>query len=205
MLIVYSAYLRQVIKRSLDLVLIQNMKLSNLEYEKRIKALAERSSYVENVLRHALIAELSSVVWGRNSDAALQVLNAEVDNAGFDLVLGLGTQVRYIQLKQTHDQKVPRHCSVRLSFSALPGSCVVLMSHTISELRLTQFRFFGGPPGEPMESITELRLSKLPGRRDASGERKTRVNYRDVSVRSFAGPYSSIQLLDVLFPGGLTT
>lgn len=174
--------------------------INKTEPEERIKALAERSSYVENVLRHALIADLSSVVWSRDPSLELQVFNAEVDNAGFDVVLGLGSQVRYIQLKQTHDQKVPTHCSVRLSFSTLPGSCVVLMSHTITELRLTEFRFFGGPPGEPMASITELRMSKLPGRRTISGERKTRTNYRDVPVRSFAGPYSAAQLLDVLFP-----
>jgi hypothetical protein len=178
--------------------------MNDIEYKKRINALAERSSYVENVLRHALIAELSSVVWSRDPSAALQVFNTEVDDAGFDIVLSLGSQVRYVQLKQTHDQKVPSHCSVRLSFSDLPGSCVVLMSHTIPQLRLTQFRFFGGPPGEPMKSITELRLSKLPGRRGASGERKTRANYRDVSVRSFTGPYSAAQLLDVLFPSGRT-
>src|SRR5205085_3823329 len=119
------------------------MQTNTSDYELRIKALAERSSYIENVLRHALIAELSSVVWRCNPLAALQVFNAEVDDSGFDVVLGLGSQVRYIQLKQTHDQKLPTHCSVRLSFSGLPGSCVVLMSHSIPELRLTQFRFFG--------------------------------------------------------------
>ncbi len=177
------------------------MPLNKTEHEQQIKALAERSSYVENVLRHSLIAELSSVVWSRDPFTALQVFNAEVDDAGFDIVLGLGSQIRYIQLKQTHDQKIPTHCSVRLSFSILPGSCVVLMSHTILELRLTQFRFFGGSPMEPMESIAELRLSKLPGRRDVSGERKTRANYRDVPVRRFEGPYTAAQLLDALFPG----
>lgn len=177
------------------------MQMNQAEHEQRIKALAERSSYIENVLRHALIAELSSVVWSRRDPFdALQVFNAEVDDSGFDVVLSLGSQVRYVQLKQAHDEKVPTHCSVRLSFSKLPGSCIVLMSHTIPELRLTQFRFFGGPPGEPMDCIAELRSSKSPGRRNAAGERKTRVNYRDVPVRGFKGPYSPVQLLDVLFP-----
>lgn len=186
-------------------IVSSDAKMSDTEYDKRITALAERSSYVENVLRHALIAELSSIVWNHDPFAALQVFNAEVDDAGFDVVLGLGTRIRYVQLKQTHDRKVPRHCSVRLSFSALPGSCVVLMSHTVTELRLTQFRFFGGRPGEPMESIAGLRLSTLPGRRGAAGERKTRANYRDVPVGTFEGPYSAEQLLDVLFPGCFTT
>lgn len=65
----------------------------------RIKALAERSSYVENVLRHALVAELSRVAWRRDPALVLQVFNAEVDAAGFDIVLGFGEQLQYAQLK----------------------------------------------------------------------------------------------------------
>lgn len=63
----------------------------------RLRALAERSSYVENVLRHAFIAELSSVAWSRNPNEALQVFNAEVDDAGFDVVLNFKGQKRYVQ------------------------------------------------------------------------------------------------------------
>lgn len=170
------------------------------ERDNRIKALAERSSYIENVLRHTLVANLSSLVWSRDPFSALQVFNSEVDDSGFDIVLGLGTQVRYVQLKQAHEDKIPTHCSVRLSFSNLPGSCVVLMSHTLAELRLTKFRFFGGAPNERMSNIEAMRQPKAPGRRNAAGERKVRANYRDVPVKQFQGPLSAAELLDVLFP-----
>lgn len=166
----------------------------------RIKALAERSSYVENILRHAFIAELSSIVWKRAPFDALQVFNSEVDDSGFDVVLGMGTQVRYVQLKQTHEEKLPRHCSVRASFAALPGSCVVLMSHTIPELRLKSFRFFGAAPGSPMPSIEAMRATVSPGRRNAAGQRKTRANYRNVPCSHFQGPLSASELLAILFP-----
>jgi hypothetical protein len=174
--------------------------MSATEHARRLKALAERSSYVENVLRHALIAQLSSVVWARDPMASLEVFNSEVDSAGFDVVLSLGAQVRYVQLKQAHAGKVPPSCSVRLSFSELPGSCVVLMSHAAEDLRLGQFRFFGGPPSEPMVNLTAMRSSKAPGRRNAAGERKVRANYKDVPTRQFQGPLSAEQLVNVLFP-----
>lgn len=170
------------------------------ERDSRIKALAERSSYIENVLRHTLVADLSSLVWSRDPFAALQVFTSEVDDSGFDIVLGLGTQVRYVQLKQAHEDKIPAHCSVRLSFSSLPGSCVVLMSHTLADLRLTKFRFFGGAPNEPMSNIDAMRQPRSPGRRNAAGERKVRTNYREVPVKQFLGPLSTTELLDVLFP-----
>lgn len=170
------------------------------EREHRLKALAECSSYVENVLRHALIADLSAVLWDRDPFSALQVFNSEVDSSGFDIVFSLRNQVRYVQLKQAHEEKIPDRCSIRLSFSRLPGSCVVLMFHTLSDLRLTKFKFFGGKPNVPMPSIEAMQQSKSPGRRNAAGERKVRGNYRDILVKQFQGPYSCSELLDVLFP-----
>ena len=169
--------------------------------ERRVKALAECSSYVENVLTHALVAELSSVLWQQDPSTPLQVFNAEVDNLGFDLVLTVGSQSRYVQLKQAHDEKIPARCSIRLSFASLPGSCVVLMSHSLMSLQLRKFYFLGGGPSEPMPSIEDARISRAPGRRSASGEKKLRNNYRDVPVREFAGPLSITQLFDIMFPG----
>lgn len=147
----------QSVKKFFNHVTLCVMNLS--KRERRIKALAERSSYVANVLRHALMSELSSLVWQRDPYTGLQVFNSEVDDSGFDLVLTLGSQVRYVQLKQTHDEKVPTHCSVRLSFAEVSGSCVVLMSHSLATLRLTEFRFYGREPSAAMASIEEKRPS----------------------------------------------
>jgi len=167
----------------------------------RISALAERSSYVENVLCHALVASLSSEVWQRDARASLQVFNSEVDDSGFDLVLTLGPHARYIQLKQSHDEKTPTKCSVRLSFSAMPGACVVLMAHSVVDLRLSSFRFVGGAvSSDPMPLIDALSRSKAPGRRNAEGQRKIREHYRDVPIRMFRRALSAAELLDRLFP-----
>jgi hypothetical protein len=166
----------------------------------QLTALAQRSSYVENVLRHALIAQLSSLVWRRDPLAALEVFNAEVDSTGFDVVLSLGGAVRYVQLKQAHAGKVPASCSIRSSFAEIPGACLVLMSHTADSLELTHFRFFGGGPGQPMGDVRAFRTSKSAGRRSSAGVRKTRENYKDVPRRAFEGPMTASALLERLFP-----
>ncbi len=170
------------------------------ERDLRITALAERSSYVENVLRHALVSSHASVFWSRDPSFSLQVFNSQVEDSGFDVVLGLGSQIRYVQLKQTHEEKLPPNCSVRLSFAALPGACVVLMSHTLKELRLSQYRFFGASPSEPLPSIEGFRKPMKPGRRNATGERKIRDNYRKVPMSQFRGPLTVEELADALFP-----
>lgn len=168
----------------------------------RVRALQVQSSYVETCLKHALVAALASVAWKRRPSESLQVFNSEVDDSGFDIVIGLGSHVRYIQLKQAHSGKIPAKCSVRTTFASRPGACVVLMSHHIETLTLESFRFFGGAPAEPMPTISEYRKSYAPGRRNAAGDRKVRENYRDVRVRKlFSGPHTVAELFDILFHG----
>jgi hypothetical protein len=152
-----------------------------------------------------MIADLCSELWKRNCNASLQIFNSEVDNAGFDLVLKLGNSMRYVQIKQTHDQKVPPHCSTRVAFSRLNGSCIVLISYKWDDLTVSGYQFYGKQPHEPMEPIDAFRPSKSPGRRNAEGERHIRSHYRNVPLKHFCARMNCEQLLDSLFPSYLPT
>jgi hypothetical protein len=167
------------------------------------RAMAIQSSYIENVLRHRMIAELSSELWKRNCNAKLEIFNSEVDDSGFDLVLRLQSGIRYVQVKQANDGKVPVHCSTRVSFSKLPGSCIVLITYNRNDLSIQGYSFFGNKPHEPMQSIEGFKASKSPGRRNADGERHIRPHYRDVRVSQFTRDLGALELLDLLFPSGL--
>lgn len=164
------------------------------------KALAERSSYVENVLTHRLISSLAGELWRRDPCLPLNIFNAEVDDAGFDLVLGCGNRLRYIQIKQVHAAGNARKFSVRLDFTRLPGSCVVVVVHAEATLDVEHFLFFGGTPDIPMPSVENENPSIAPGRRDEDGKRKVRAHYRDIPRAKFRGPLDTSQLLDALFP-----
>jgi hypothetical protein len=150
-----------------------------------------------------MIADLCSELWKRNCHVSLQVFNSEVDNAGFDLVLKLGESIRYVQIKQTHDQKKLSHCSTRVPFSKLNGSCVVLISYKREDLTISGYKFYGKFPHEPMEPIEAFSASKTPGRRNAEGERHIRSHYRNVPVKQFAVSVNCEELLDFLFPSYL--
>lgn len=166
----------------------------------QIQALAERSSYVENVLRHAMIGAIAGAQWARDPLSCLQILNSEVDDSGFDIVLALDARARYIQLKQTHAEKTPPHVSVCLSCSSMPGSCVILVAHNLHDLSIAHFRFFGSTPDCPMPDISAGAKSVVPGRRNTEGERKQREGYRNVPLSRFCPRLNQSQLLDMLFP-----
>ena len=163
------------------------------------KALAERSSYVENVLVHRMVASLAGELWKRDPTKPLHIFNSEVDDSGFDLVLGCGTKLRYIQVKQVYTKGKASKFSVRLDFTRIPGSCVVVVVHTEDELMVDHYLFYGGAVREPMPSVEDNKASSLPGRRDNNGKRKIRQHYRDVTRKKFKGPLTTAELLDALF------
>jgi len=164
------------------------------------KALAERSTYVENVLIHRLVSGLAGELWRRDPIVPLHIFNAEVDDAGFDLVLACGDRQRYIQVKQVHCKGSASKFSVRLEFTRLPGSCVVVVVHSESDLAVEHYLFFGGPPNEPMPSVESEKASVSPIKRGEDGKKKVRLHYRDIPRKKFTGPLNTGELFDVLFP-----
>lgn len=161
--------------------------------------LAQRSSYVENVLVHRMVASLAGELWQRDPNMQLHIFNSEVDDSGFDLVLGCDKKLRYIQVKQVHAHGKAQKFSVRLDFTQMPGSCIILVVYTVEKLEVDHFLFYGGKVNEPMPSVEDNKPSRLPGRRDTDGNHKTRPNYRDVKRNQFEGPLDAAALLDKLF------
>lgn len=171
-----------------------------MEPQIRQELLALRSSHIENVLIHALVASLAQAAWKRDPWMDFQVFNSEVDDAGFDLALSSGGNMRFIQVKQTHAESTTAKWSLRVDFSKMPGACAVVVVFKAETLEIDHCLYFGGAPGEPMPSIEEGQATLSPGRRNAQGERKVREHYRDVPKRRFEGPFTTEELLERLFP-----
>jgi hypothetical protein len=163
------------------------------------KALAERSSYVENVLTHRLVGALAAELWRRNPSSPLTIFNAEVDDSGFDLVLAWEQRLRYLQIKQVHVHGGAAKFSIRQDFSLMTGSCVVVIVHTEDTLDLDHFLFYGGRCDQAMPSIQLFKASAVPGRRDALGQRKVRSHYRDIRRTQFKRLGDASALVDALF------
>ncbi|MEW6120198.1 MAG: hypothetical protein AB1593_08915 [Pseudomonadota bacterium] len=169
------------------------------EFSAYRKALAERSSYVENVLTHRLVATLAGELWHRDPNVPLSIFNSEVDDAGFDLVLACAGKLRYIQVKQVHKNGSASKFSVRLEFTLMPGSCVVVVVHSESDLQIDHFLFFGASASEPMPNVETEKASVSPIKRGEDGKKRVRPHYRDIPRKKFSGPLNTGQLLDALF------
>lgn len=174
--------------------------MDELDIEGRLRALAERSSHVENVLRHAFLAELAGEVWRDDPNEPLGISNAEVDDSGYDVVLERNAIIRRIQLKQHHEGKAPRAFSVRMEFATHPGSCIVAIAHSLIDLKPTSYSFYGSGPEDPMPYVEAHQVTMAPGRRTSDGKRVMRLKYRDVPFSRFKKNLTIRQLIEELFP-----
>jgi hypothetical protein len=165
------------------------------------QATAARSTYVENVLTHGFLYQLSREAWKLSPGHNLQIAKAEVDDSGYDVVLTLGKHVRYIQLKQAHHLKKNNRVSIQLAFSRIVGSCIVVIRYHAESLEITGFHFYGSKPTEPMLSIDGLPPSRLSGRIDRNTNmNKIREHYRDIPHKPLGECLEASRLLAVLFP-----
>jgi hypothetical protein len=104
------------------------------------------SKYAENLFEHFFIAEvLQECAFVRKQKVA--VLRGEVDDAGYDLVLRLGTVIRHIQLKASRKHGSTKSVKVNAVLQDHVGGCVVWMLWVEGKDHRCEFtyRFFGNP------------------------------------------------------------
>ncbi len=110
------------------------------------------SSLREKVLEHVFLGELLRCLWRRGARDTV-VLHAEVDRAGYDLVLECGGVMRHIQLKASHIGATTATQKINVNLASKPCGCVVWMRFDDLTMNLGPFLWFGGAPGEGMPSL----------------------------------------------------
>ena len=103
------------------------------------------SSYRERVLEHQLVGEILRELWLRHA-YAVEVLRAEVDAAGYDIVLEHQLVVRHIQLKATRAGGKRASVGANIQLCNKPSGCVIWFDVAPDTTRPTgPFYWLGGP------------------------------------------------------------
>lgn len=163
--------------------------------------LDERASYLdssglEKVLEHRFVAELATSLWIEGC-RDLELLRAEVDAHGYDLVIEARGTMRHIQLKSMVAGGKEQHVTVNNRLAAKPSGCVVWFDYDPLTLALGPFRWFGAPPGVrlPDPGDTVARHSKA----DALGQKNERSGHRVIRKSKFQQVDTLPALLQLLF------
>nr|WP_294850947.1 hypothetical protein [uncultured Sphingomonas sp.] len=112
----------------------------------------------ERIVEHRFIADVLAGLWqaGRTD---VEVLHAEFDRGGYDLVVDLGGVTRQIQLKCSHAQSTTAKVPVSRALSRQRSGCVlwIVVDEGLSPI---QYRWFGGKIGEKLPDLSAFPILK---------------------------------------------
>ncbi len=149
----------------------------------------------EQLLEHQFLGELvrRMLLEGRTCE----VLRAEFDASGHDVVLESEGILRHVQLKAMRADGRRAHVGVHTALAAKPSGCVVWMLVDPETLTVSEFLWLGGPPAQPLPDLggTVVRHTKA----DSSGVKGVRPDFRQVRRSQFERVADYPGLIERLF------
>ena len=140
------------------------------------------SSQREKVIEHLFVGELLRYLWCEGVHD-VEVLKAEVDNSGYDLVIEANGVMRHIQFKSSFLGAKTARVGINLSLANKPSACVIWIWFDPETLELGPFGWFGGDPGEPLPPLGVRVGRHSKGNRD--GEKGLRPQIRELNKGKF--------------------
>jgi hypothetical protein len=113
----------------------------------------------------------------------IEVLRAEIDTSGYDLVIECDGVLRHIQFKSSFHDATTRNVTVHVKLAKKPSGCVIWILFDPDTLRLGPFLWLGAAPGQPLPSLGD-RIARH-ARGDSTGAKAPRPNLRVVGRSRF--------------------
>jgi hypothetical protein len=158
------------------------------------------STLRERIVEHVFVGDALRWLWQRGV-TNVEVLRSEFDAGGYDLVMSYRKIVRHIQFKTTMVNGKAASIKASLKLMDKPSGCIIWIIVT-SELVLHSYLWFGGPPGQPLPDIQDMRIARHT-KANAEGKKAERPDHRIVPRGRFERLGSLDEVLERLF-GPLT-
>jgi hypothetical protein len=142
-----------------------------------------QSSLREKLLEHVFVGELLQCLWRANR-RDIEVLRAEIDASGYDLVLECDGVLRHIQFKSSHCDARTRNINVHVNLAKKPSGCVIWIVFDAATLKLGPFLWFGASPGQPLPTLADFPVAHHV-KSNRAGKKALRPNLRVVARRYF--------------------
>lgn len=92
----------------------------------------EESRTVEKLMEHIFLSEVLQECWFRRR-RVVEVLRAEVDAAGYDIVLEMDGRIRHVQLKASRQGGKTSKQTINSKLPNRQGGCVVWIAYDVTE------------------------------------------------------------------------
>ena len=158
---------------------------------------ATHSQLRESITTHAFLAAIGTEIWRRGHFDA-EILRAEFDTGGHDLVITSNGVTRHIQLKATNLSAKTASWGASKRLADQPSGCVVVLHVDDENLRVRHYGLFAGPPGCPLPDITSNRPTRH-AKGDSAGRKAVRKDRWEVPKGKFDIHEQVAGLYDALF------
>lgn len=136
-------------------------------------------------------------MWKRGHYSA-EILRAEFDAGGYDLVICANGVTRHVQLKTKNLSGSRASFGTSQSLADQPSGCVVVVYVDDRTLAIQRYGLFAGPPGHPLPNIKDFRPTKHT-KADSRGRKAERKQRYEVPKSKFKVFDCVAGLYDALF------
>ncbi|WP_232450838.1 hypothetical protein [Burkholderia ubonensis] len=143
---------------------------------------ATHSVLRERIVEHIFVGEVMRRLW-QLGVTDVEVLRAEFDASGYDLVMCCGELMRHVQFKASLLDGSRGNVTVNQRLSQAPSGCVVWLAVT-DGLEIKEYRWFGAEPGCRLPDLTNYGIARHT-RANAQGFKAERPNQRVLSKGAF--------------------
>jgi len=138
-------------------------------------AYSAHSSLREKMIEHLFVGELLRTLWRRGAPR-VELLRAEVDAGGYDLVLECNGIVRHIQLKSSYRGAKTSRVNINVGLQQKARGCVIWIMFDRRTMEIGPFLWLGNPPDQPTPSLGDRVARHTKGNR--FGTKSERPNIR---------------------------
>jgi hypothetical protein len=154
------------------------------------------SSLREKIIEHLFVGELLRCLWCKGV-RDVEVLRAEVDRNGYDLVIESRGIVRHVQLKASHRRAKTAALNIHINLQAKPSACVIWIQFDPESMALGPYLWFGAKAGQRIQALGDIvaRHSKA----NSEGIKSERRNHRVIKRARLETVASLDELVERLF------
>lgn len=117
------------------------------------------------MVEHRFFGDLLQCLW-RDGVRDIEILRAEVDQGGLDLVPEANGVMRHVQLKSGPRAAKPSQVRIKVALARKPSRCVVWIRVDPISMELGPYLWFGGAPGAPLPPLCDRIGKHIKGDRN---------------------------------------
>lgn len=158
------------------------------------------SSRRENLIEHLFIGEILRYLWLAGYQD-VDVLRAETDAGGYDVVIEANSVIRHIQLKSSALKATTSSQKVHEELWRKPSGCVIWVRFDPESMAVGPYRWHGAKPGKVLtekSKPSDFKIAKH-AKGNSKGVKTERKNIRVINSGNFDKLNSIAELVEQLF------